>query len=90
MASFLASSQASIGAAAASLVTSRINRRHLVIRNTHATQSLFIGPDNTVTTANGFLVPAANGVIELFGYTGAVFAIGSGAATTATILELYD
>jgi hypothetical protein len=88
MATNLTTGQASIGASAASLVAARTNRRSVVVRNTHASQVLFLGKDSAVTTANGLAVPAGQAT-ELT-YDGQVFAIASGASTTVLFAELHE
>lgn len=79
---------ASIGAAAALLVAARGRRESVIIQNNHATQTLHIGSDLSVTTSTGLKI-AAGGSLTLEGYQGDVYAIGSGAATTANYFESY-
>lgn len=64
-------------------------RRRIVIKNLHATQTLFVGPTNAVTAATGFPVTPAGGILddELEGYTGPVFGVGSGAGTNYAVWE---
>lgn len=73
--------QFSIGTGAATLiVAARTTGKGVRVRNTHATQVLYVG-DANVTAANGYPIPA--GLSELFStYTGALYGVGSGAATT--------
>lgn len=62
-------------------------RGFLSILNTHATNILYIGPTSGVTVANGYPINPGKEVI-LAGskvYTGAIFAIGSGALTAAVL-----
>lgn len=75
--------QASVGTTQAQLLPPRSTRRVAVVRNTHATNGLFIGPDATVTTANGYAVPAGQAV-ELPGHEGPVHAVASAASTTVS------
>jgi hypothetical protein len=79
---------ASIGGTAALLIAARGRREGVFIQNNHATQTLHLGNDANVTTANGLKV-AAGGQVNLEGYQGNVYAIGSGAATTVNYFEYY-
>lgn len=79
---------ASIGGTAALLLDVRARRETAIIQNNHATQTLHLGNDANVTTANGLKI-AAGGSVTLEGYQGAIWAIGSGAATTVNYWENY-
>lgn len=79
---------ASIGGTATRLVAARARRESTIIQNNHATQTLHIGGDSSVTTSTGMKI-AAGGSLTLDGYQGDIWAIGSGAGTTANYFELY-
>jgi hypothetical protein len=55
------------------------NRLTLVVRS--VTGTAYLGRDNTVTTANGFAVPAGT-AMEFNGYMGPVWVVGSGATVS--------
>lgn len=82
----IATSRASVGAEAELLVAANASRGKVIIRNTHASQVLYIGEDADVATSTGFRVLAEGGVVELE-TTAAIYAIASGAATTVEVLE---
>lgn len=86
--SSMAHAAVSIGATAAIICAGRSQRDSIVIQNVHASQDLYVGMDNTVTTANSVKVPAG-GSIEFTDYNGPVWGIGSGAGTTVRYLEVY-
>jgi hypothetical protein len=88
MATNLTTGQATIGTTAASLVAARTLRRSVTVRNTHATNVLFLGKDSAVTTANGLAVPAGQAVD--LDYDGQVFAIASAVSTTVSFAELHE
>lgn len=79
---------ASIGGTATLLVAARQRRENIIIQNNHATQTLHVGNDSNVTTANGLKI-AAGGSLTLEGYQGAIYVIGSGAGTTTNYFESY-
>lgn len=85
--STLINSAGSVGAAEAVLSTGRSTRKSIAIVNTHATQTLYVGAVG-VTTANGFPLSAGQS-IEFIDLNGPISCIGSGAATTYRILEVY-
>lgn len=78
----------SVGVAAVLLVAARNRRESVIVQNNHATQTLHIGSDSAVTTLTGLKIAAAAS-LTLDGYQGDVYAIGSGAATTANFFESY-
>lgn len=77
----------SIGAAAAVIKAAKSTRRYIYIYNAHASQTLYLGFDSSVTTSNGLPV-AAGQSIKLEGYIGVIYGIGSGAATDTRYLEV--
>jgi len=88
MASAFATAQASIGTSSALLVAGRTLRRQVVIRNTHASNTLYVGPTSGVTTANGHSI-AAGGSLTL-DTDAAIYAIASAVSTTVTVLETFE
>jgi hypothetical protein len=88
MAGSIATGQATIGTTAASLVAARTLRRRVYVRNTHASNVLYLGASAAVTTANGHAVPAGT-TVEI-DTDAAVFAIASAITTTVTYLETFD
>ena len=57
----LANGQATAGATSSTLVAARSTRRSVTVRNTHATESCYIGA-GTVSAANGFLLKAGESI----------------------------
>jgi hypothetical protein len=57
----IATGQAVAGVVSGALVAARAGRHSLSIRNTHATDSIYIGP-GTVSAANGFLLKAGESI----------------------------
>jgi hypothetical protein len=78
----------SVGTSAALILAARATRRQVVIANQHATQTLHIGDDSSVTTSTGLRI-AAGANLTLDDYNGPVYGIASGAATTTNYLETY-
>lgn len=76
-----------VAATATLIVAARSRRESVVIQNNHASQTLHLGTDSSVTTSTGFKL-AAGGSVAL-NTKGAVYGIGSGAATTTNYFELY-
>jgi hypothetical protein len=78
---------ASIGGTAALLLAARQRRESVIIQNNHATQTLHLGNDADVTTANGLKLAAGTSVtLET---AGVIWAIGSGAGTTVNYWENF-
>lgn len=78
--------QVTIGTTAALILQGAALRSHLVIQNTHASNDLFIGGSDAVTTSgatSGIKVPAGES-FTLDGFTGSLFGIGSAAGTTVS------
>lgn len=74
-------------ATTATLIVGAGNRRSIIVQNNHATQILYVGDDNGVTTSTGLKI-AAGASLTLEAYTGALYGIGSGAATTTNYFEV--
>lgn len=82
-----ADADVSIGTAAALVLNRRAGRRVLRIKNTHATQIIYVGPTDSVSaTVASWVVPAGI-TIDIDGYCGAIYMIASGSATTALCME---
>lgn len=77
----------SVGTTAAVLVAGRTSRRSVIIKNTHASQVLYVGDDDQVTDTNGFPV-AAGDTISFDNYNGPLYGYGSGAATTGRFFQV--
>jgi hypothetical protein len=77
----LNTNQATVGTSAVLLIPARSTRRVAIVRNSHASNLLYVGGSSGVTTANGLLVPAGQAV-ELPGHETEVWAIASAASTT--------
>ncbi len=78
--------QVSVTTTATQILAANGNRRSAVIQNLDATNDLFIGFDNSVTTANAGhkLIPDA--AIEIY-FTGTIFGIRSVGSGNAAYLE---
>ena len=77
-----------IGGTAAVIRAARSGRGSILIKNNHATQILYVGKDDQVTTSNGFPVAADGGTVLLEGYLGDVYGIASGADTDVRWIEV--
>lgn len=77
----------SIGAASAALVAENEERIEVFITNTHATQTLSLSLGGTAVAGSG-IVLRSNESVVISSFTGAINAIGSGAATTVAIAEV--
>ncbi len=82
----LATSQVTSTSSAATLVVARPTRRSVLIRNTDAANSIWVGPA-TVTTANGFLIKAGESVP--FTWVGLIQVIDSGSHAVVAIADEY-
>jgi hypothetical protein len=69
------------------LVRHRRTRGAVLIQNLHASNDLYVGPDASVTSANGILIPA--GVDKAIPTSGPVYAIASAADTDVRFWEIY-
>jgi hypothetical protein len=76
--------QFTVGTTASKIADAGSRGDSVRVRNTHATNTLFVGPDNTVTTGNGYPIPA--GQTETFNFSLTLWAIASGAGTTVGVL----
>lgn len=77
----------SVGTSAAVIVSAGQKTKSLIIKNTHASQTLFVGDDSSVSDTTGFPV-AAGESISIEGYNGPVYGYGSGADTTGRYLAV--
>lgn len=82
-----ANSQVTAGVASAQLVAARATRRSVLIRNTDATNSAYIGA-GTVTSGNGFLLKAGESVS--IDTTAAINCIRDTADVALAVFETYD
>lgn len=77
-----------IGATAGLIKAGLSTRKSITIQNVHASQDLYLGPNSSVTTANGLKVPAGQSAIYE-DYNGPVYGIASGAGTDVRYEEIY-
>jgi hypothetical protein len=84
----------SVGAASAALVGENAGRRELTVVNTHATQNLQVNcatqrgvAPTAVLGSSNIYIPPNGGSWTTTQFKGAAAIIGSGAATTYTLLE---
>lgn len=80
----------SVGTSAA-VVAAAKGRKNITVQNNHATQILYLGDDANVTAdaaATGGLKVAAGASVTLYGFTGPLYGIASGAATPAAYFEV--
>ena len=84
--SFTATSY-TVGIAAARVEAGVARRRLLRIFN-RGTADIFVGPANTVTTANGYPIPVGTGETFLLGPGLAVYAISAVAGQDVRVLEV--
>ena len=76
----------SVGATAAALVAANPKRSQMFIKNTHATQILYVSAADDVATTDGFAIGAGE-TLPLH-TTSALYAIASGATTTYAVIEV--
>jgi predicted transcriptional regulator len=81
-------SRATIGTEAESLVSANPRRSTVRIKNTHATNVLYVGFVDDVATTTGYAIAAVGGELEL-ATTAAIYAIASGASTTVQVIEVH-
>ena len=74
--------QVSVGTTATQVVASNTSRREVMIQNLDASNDIYCGPDNTVTTTSGFKIPAGAAFID-DKYNGAYFCIAAATVTVA-------
>ena len=79
----LNTNQATVGTSAVLLIPARSTRRVAIVRNSHASNLLYLGGSSAVTAANGLLVPAGQAV-DLAGHEDDIYVIGSAAGTTVS------
>ena len=77
----------SIGTASAELVAVNEERIEVFIKNTHATQTVSLALGGTAVAGSGIVLTAGQDIV-ISSFTGAINAIGSGAATTVAIAEV--
>jgi hypothetical protein len=65
----------------------RSSREQIAVQNLHATNLLYIGPDSSVTAANGIRIAA--GAERIVDSRGDVYAIASAASTDVRFWEIY-
>lgn len=76
-----------VAATATLIVPDRARRESVIIQNNHATQTLHLGYNSSVTTATGLKLAAGQSVtLET---KRQVYGIGSGADTTTNYIEQY-
>ena len=73
-------SNVSIGTSAAVIAAGRSGREGITIQNAHASNTLYVGTTDAVTTSNGVKVPAGAS-LSIGSYNGPVYGIASGAST---------
>jgi len=84
----LSTSQVTIGATSATLLAANTKRVKVLVKNTHATQSLHVSSAATATALNGFEIePAGAEVVEIES-TALLTAISSGAGTVVCLIEI--
>lgn len=76
-----------IGAAAALIKAAVTTRKSILVQNVHASNTLYVGDDSSVTTANGIRLLSGES-IEINDYNGAVYGIASGAGTDVRYFEV--
>lgn len=79
------SSNSSVGAASAAIVTPGQFSTWLTIQNTHASQTLNVSY-NSPATANDVKIPAGGSLTLPFSAQNTLYALGSGAATTYALI----
>lgn len=82
------SASGSVGAASAQVVAASATRKFLMVQNTHATQYLYLSWTSPATTSDIILAPGGASItFGNLGPTGALYGIGSGAATTYAVMS---
>lgn len=77
--------QVTVGTSATEIKAANSDRLFLVIRN-HSSTNVFIGLNDSVTTANGVLLGERE-VIEIAYYTGAIYGIVASGSATVSYIE---
>jgi hypothetical protein len=78
--------QFTVGTSAAKISDAGSREDRVRVRNAHATNVLYVGPDSSVTTTTGYPIPA--GASEVFDFSLTLWAIASGVGTTVGVLEI--
>lgn len=76
----------SVGTSATLLRAANSGRSSLLLKNTHATNILYLGDTSSVSTGNGFPIGAGESI--LVPTKGAVYGIASGASTDVRFFEV--
>ncbi len=74
---------------AASLIPANVDRRTVII-NKDGKKSIFLGPDNTVTTANGFEFSGGKDATIAIDTSAEIFAIVDSGTEDVTFMELIE
>lgn len=77
--------QFTVGTTAAKAVSAKTTGEGARVRNTHATNILYVG-GSSVDGTTGYAIPP--GQSEDFPFTGDIYVVGSGAGTTGTWMAL--
>ena len=78
-----------IGATASVLVAANPKRQEVWLRNTHATQTIHLGSDGTVTGgSDGFELKTNGAEIFKLKTTDEIYAISDNAGTTVEVIEI--
>jgi len=83
-------SQVTIGATSATLLAANLKRGKVLIKNTHATQTLHVSGATPATAANGFSVEPASAEIVSVESTAILYAISDGAGTVVELMEFAE
>lgn len=83
-----ASSQFTVTTTAAITAIARANRVAVTIQTLGAT-AIYCGPDNTVTSANGFRIPATDGASVTIPTRAAVWCITAAGSQAVGVLESF-
>lgn len=83
----ITTSQVVVGATEASLVTASSTYNNVTIRNTHATDALFVGATG-LSTSTGYSIAAGSALQVSLPPSTALFGIRGANAITATVLSL--
>jgi hypothetical protein len=78
--------QNALSTAAEVVVAANTARRYAEVTNTDAAILVYLGKDNTVTTANGHVLGAGKS-FGFEGYTGAIWAIAASGTPNVTFVE---
>jgi len=70
------------------IVAAGDGRRIFRVQNTHASQTLYLGPTDAVSSSAYSWKLIAGATLDLDGYSGALYCVGSGTATTGVYLKV--